>query len=131
MTIRITLPHADYRLQGTIDFLNLGPNKAKLELYGATKPTAVTDPAGTPLLAYIELTDPVGSISGNVVSLTQFEDGLVLVTGVVTWARLLNGNGDVAQDMDASDTSGSGDVQLETTQLYAGGVARLISALIG
>lgn len=131
MTIRITLAHNDYRLQGTIDFLNLGANKAKLELYGATKPASVNDAPGTPLLGYIELTDPVGVITANVVNLVQHEDGLVLATGIVTWARLLNGAGTVAQDMDATDTSGSGDVQLETTQLYAGGVARLITGILG
>lgn len=131
MTIRITVEHNEYRLQGTLDYINLGASRAKLEIYGGTKPATVTTAPGSAMLVAIELTDPAGTISAGQLTLTQFEDGLVQVSGVATWARLINGSGNIVQDMDASDTAGSGEVKLVSTQLYAGGDAKLISATLG
>ena len=61
----------------------------------------------------------------------QQEDGLITSTGVATWARLVNGNEVTALDLDCSGTDGSGGVKLASTNLYLGGDARMVSAILG
>ncbi len=56
---------------------------------------------------------------------------MITSTGVATWARLVNGNEVTALDLDCSGTDGSGDVKLASTNLYLGGDARMVSAILG
>ncbi|MFZ6713028.1 hypothetical protein [Undibacterium sp. TC9W] len=63
--------------------------------------------------------------------LTASAFGLIGVTGQATWARVVNGNGDIAFDCDVTDTAGNGVIQLESTQLYAGGKAFLTALNLG
>lgn len=131
MTTRITVDHNEGRLAGTRDKLDFGTNNAKLLIYGGSKPSSILGTVSAPLLASIELTKPCGTISGGVLSLTALADGMVSTSGVATWAQFVDGNGLVVMDADCSDMAGAAEVKLVATQLYAGGDARLISALIG
>ena len=131
MTVAITQEHNEARLSGTLSFLDAGTNPARLRIYGGTRPA---NPAATPasaMLVEIPLTKPAGTISNGLLTLTQQEDGLIAVTGIATWARLVNGNDVTALDLDCSGTNGAGDVKLATTQLYLGGDARMVSAILG
>ena len=83
------------------------------------------------MLVEIRLTKPAGTIAGGLLTLTQQEDGLITSTGVATWARLVNGNEVTALDLDCSGTDGDGDVKLASTNLYLGGDARMVSAILG
>ena len=71
------------------------------------------------------------STEGGLLTLTQQEDGLIAATGIATWARLVNGNEVTALDLDCSGTDGTGDVKLASTNLYLGGDARMVSAILG
>lgn len=64
-------------------------------------------------------------------TLTQLENGLITATGIAVWARLVNGDEVTALDLDCSDSEGEGDVKLASTQLYLGGDARMVSAILG
>lgn len=131
MTVRITTAHNQARLAGTLAQLDAGAGNAAIQVYGGTKPDAVGDAPSSAMLVQIELTKPAGTIAGGLLTLGATGDGLVAATGQATWARFVNGDGAVVMDGDCSDTDGGGDVKLVATQLYAGGDARLASALIG
>ena len=127
----ITVEHNEARLAGTLAFLDAGTNPARLRIYGGTRPaTPATTPASA-MLVEIRLTKPAGTIAGGLLTLTQQEDGLITSTGVATWARLVNGNEVTALDLDCSGTDGDGDVKLASTNLYLGGDARMVSAILG
>lgn len=64
-------------------------------------------------------------------TLTQQEGSLIAASGIATWARLVNGDDVTALYPDGSGTDGSGDVKLASTNLYLGGNARMVSAILG
>ena len=131
MTVVITLEHNEARLNGTLTFLDNGPNNARFQIYGGVRPSSPASPASNELLVEIQLTKPSGIISDGLLTLTQLEDGLISKTGIATWARLVTGNDINALDLDCSTTEGNGDVKLASTNLYLGGDARLVSAVLG
>lgn len=131
MTVAITQAHNEARLAGTLSFLDAGSNTARLRIYGGTRPP---NPSATPtsaMLVEIALTKPAGTVAGGLLTLTQQEDGLIMVTGIATWARLVNGDEMTALDLDCSGTDGDGDVKLASANLYLGGDARMVSAILG
>ena len=131
MTVSITQEHNEARLAGTLSFLDAGSSPARLRIYGGARPT---HPAATPtsaMLVEIALTKPAGTVSNGLLTLTQSEDGLITATGIATWARLVNGDEVTALDLDCSGIDGAGDVKLASTNLYLGGDARMVSAILG
>lgn len=131
MTVAITVEHNEARLAGTLAFLDAGPLAARLRIYGGVRPATPAATPGSAMLVEIRLTKPSGTIAGGLLTLTQQEDGLISATGVATWARLVNGNDLTALDLDCSGTDGTGDVKLASTNLYLGGDARMVSAILG
>lgn len=129
--IAITDAHNEYRLAGTLNFLNLGVDTARVRIFGNTRPGSVGDAPGAAPLVEIPLADPPGSVAAGVLTLTPSDDGLITASGTAAWARVVNGNGDTAFDCDVSDTAGSGTIKLPDTALFAGGVTRLISGTLG
>jgi hypothetical protein len=78
-------------------------------------------------LAVIDLAKPAGTVSAaGVLTLIVPRDGLIQISGTPTWARMLNGAGEVAFDADVGV-----EVILSQTQFFAGGTARLVSAVFG
>lgn len=131
MTVRITTAHNDARLAATLSQLDGGTGNAALQIYEGVRAANIADSPSGAMLTQIELTKPAGVISMGALALTASGDGLNAATGIATWARFVNGDGLVVMDGDCSDMGGSGDVRLISTQLYAGGDARLASAVIG
>ena len=131
MTVAITVEHNEARLAGTLAFLDAGANPARLRIYGGTRPATPATLPSSVMLVEIKLTKPAGTIAAGVLTLTQQEDGLITATGIATWARLVNGNDVTALDLDCTGTDGTGDVKLASTNLYLGGDARLVSAILG
>ena len=131
MTVAITVEHNEARLAGTLAFLDAGPLPARLRIYGGARPSTPASTPSSAMLVEIRLTKPSGTIGGGLLTLTQQEDGLISATGVATWARLVNGNDLTALDLDCSGTDGTGDVKLASTNLYLGGDARMVSAILG
>jgi len=131
MTVAITVEHNEARLAGTLAFLDAGTNSARLRIYGGTRPATPATLPNSVMLVEIKLTKPAGTIAAGLLTLTQQEDGLITATGIATWARLVNGNEVTALDLDCTGTDGTGDVKLASTNLYLGGDARLVSAILG
>ncbi|MFZ6767757.1 hypothetical protein ACO0LM_11805 [Undibacterium sp. Di26W] len=129
MTLQVSQAHLDARLAGSLAHLDAGTGRARIRIYEGVQP----DLGGTAtnLLVEITLTKPAGVIASGVLSLTQSGSALIMRTGVATWARVINGNGEIAFDCDVTDDTGTGILKLSSTQLYAGGNVPLQSAVIG
>lgn len=119
-----------YRLQGVITFLALGTEQARAHVYAGPRPSFGAPPQG-PLLASIVLAEPLGTVVDGVLEVAATNEALILTTGEATWARIVNGQGALAWDCDASDLEGSGELRLPTTTLYAGGYTRILTGLLG
>lgn len=131
MTITITQAHNEARLAGTLGFLDTGAGNARCRIYTGTRPSTASDTPTSAMLVEITLTKPAGTVADGQLALTQVEDGLITNSGTATWARFVNGNGDTAFDADVDNGSNQGEVVMATTQLFAGGDAKLVSCLLG
>lgn len=131
MTLTVTTAHANARHSGSLAHLDTGTGNAAVRLYGGTRPATPDTVPTSAMLVQISLTKPAGSVDAGLLMLTQLDDGLITETGIATWARVVNGNGDTAFDVDCGTGPGAWEVQLATTQLYAGGAARIVSAILG
>lgn len=115
---------------GRLAFLDTGLDPARLRVYGGTRPATPADPPAGDLLGEIALTRPAGTLSAATLTLTPAAEGMVLRNGTATWVRVVNGAGETAFDLDASDENGAGEVKFATVQLYAGGGLRLVAATL-
>lgn len=131
MTVSITPTHNDYRLAGTLAHLDAGPGPATVRIYEGTRPAQATDVPSGAMLVQIPLTKPAGEVGGGLLTLTQAEDGLIAHTGIATWARFVNGHAETCFDVDAGEGEGPWELQLVQVQMYAGGAARIMSAVLG
>lgn len=130
MTVAITPEHNHARLSATLAFLDTGSAPARLRIYSGARPEMPwADPMGE-LLVEIRLSKPAGTIGSGLLTLTQQENGLIVASGIASWARLVNGDDVAAMDLDCSDTDAGGDIQLISLMLYLGGDARMVSAIL-
>ena len=131
MTLALTTKHANARHQGSINDLDTGTGNAAVRIYGGTRPATPDDVPTSAMLVQISLTKPCGTVADGLLTLTQLEDGLITETGTATWARFVDGNGATWFDADAGQGAGPWEVQLAQSTLYAGGDARIVSAVLG
>jgi hypothetical protein len=133
MTIGLTVKHANARQAGSRADLDTGVGNAAVRIYGGVRPASPADVPTSVMLVQIGLTKPCGTVADGLLTLTQLADGLIAETGVPTWARFVDGDGATCFDCDAGAGSGAWEVQLPATQttLYAGGDARIVSAVLG
>jgi len=129
--IAITTPLADARLSSVATFLDTGANNAAVRIYGETRPATPTDTPTSELLVQISLAKPCGVVSAGTLTLSQLEDGLINATGTATWARVVNADGAAAFDCDCGEGIGAWEVRLAQVALFAGGAARITSAVLG
>jgi len=128
--ISISELHNQARLGGTRAFIDSGSGVAKFVLFASTRVAILEAPASAAVVE-IPLAKPCGTVSDAGLALIQSDDGLIMTTAVVLWARLLNANGDTVADFDVradTDPVEIGEISLPSTMLYAGGIARLTSA---
>lgn len=128
--ISISTALNEARLGGVLSYLNTGSGRARIRIYGNTRPANGASAGADPLVE-LALDDPAGEVTGGALVLTAADDALIATSGSGAWARVVNGNGDFAFDADVSGAAGAGDVRLSTITLYAGGLVRLVSAALG
>ena len=127
--IAISTALNDYRLQGVMAFLAQGSEGARAEVYDGARPVLGGAQLGQ-LLVAIALAEPLGTIQDGLLTLTPTDEVMITATGQATWARLVNGAGALAWDCDVSDLTGTGELRLPSTTLYAGGFTRIVSGVI-
>lgn len=131
MTLSITTKHANSRHQGSISDLDTGAGNAAVRIYGGARPATPEDPPTSVMLVQISLTKPCGTVADGLLTLTPLDDGLIAETDTATWARFVDGDGATCFDCDAGQGAGAWEVQLAQSTLYAGGDARIVSAVLG
>lgn len=131
MMLTISTEHNEARLGGTLGFLDSGAAAARIRIYDGARPAtnngALTDQL---LLVELALDKPCGTVASGTLTLNASALPLIGNTGVASWARIVNGDGVQAIDCDVSDEGGTAPIKLQTTTLYAGGRAVLISGTL-
>jgi hypothetical protein len=127
MTISQSTDFKAAGLVGRLAFIATGATFARVRIYGTTRPANGADPGGA-YLAEIPLLDPPGEVAGLTLTLYPPDDAIVSLTGIAVWGRLINGDGTHVIDGDVTNEGAGGDFQLNTVNLYLGGVVRLVSA---
>lgn len=120
----------DYRLAAVISFLAIGTTNAKVQIYDGTQPAFGGTPSDVPLVEIL-LVEPCGTVEDGLLTLEPTDEYLITRSGTATWARVINGNGDLAWDCAVTDLNGAGPLKLSQTTLYAGGYTRLVSGALG
>ena len=130
MTIAISNGLKAARMQGAADYINSGGAAGYFAVYAGTRPALITDAPGTTPLVLMSLAYPCGSVSGVTLTLAGGDPGLILQSGVASWARLFTSDGDTVLDCDCG-TAGPAELILDNLTLYAGAEVRFTSATLG
>ena len=120
----------DARMTGLLNYMDTGASHARIRIYGTSRPGTAGGSAGGTHLVEIVLDDPSGSLVDHELVLVSSVDAFITTTGVAVWARIVNGNGDFVLDCDVTVLAGDGEIKLNTLNLYAGGLVRLVSAVL-
>lgn len=111
------------------------PDMAHLDFYPDPRPDPGATPAGSVVVA-VELAATAGSVDSDLYQLQLTTPLEAQITGadpvdgtVVTWARLMDGDGDWCANLSVSDAAGSGEIKLQTTLLYNGAYCRIIDGV--
>lgn len=128
--IQISSALNDYRLNAVVNFLAIGTDNASVRIYGGVRPAFGAAPSGD-LLATLVLIEPIGDVEDGELAITPTAEALIETSGEATWARIVNGDGELAWDCDVSDLNGTGELRLPSATLYAGGYTRIVSGLLG
>lgn len=128
--IEVSVAHNTARLEGSLSYLRTGTESAKIQVYATERPAFGAAAGALPLVEII-LIPTVGEIVSGMLTIEAVEDALITMSGIAVWARVRNRNGDIAFDCDVSVEGGMGEVQLPGLQLFAGGLTRLVSAVLG
>lgn len=111
------------------------PDLAHLDFYPDPRPDPGATPAGAVVVA-VELAATAGTVNSGLFQIQLTVPLEEQITGAdpevgtdVTWARLVDGDGDWFADFSVSDEAGSGEIKLQTTLLYNGAYCRLTSAV--
>ena len=122
-------------LTALLGLLNASPHSGVIQFYSSLRPDAGATPAGT-LVVAIPLPATAGSVNSGLFQIQLTVPLEAQITGAdpatgttVTWARLVDGDGDWFADLSVSDEAGSGETKLQTTLLYNGAYCRLTSAV--
>lgn len=113
------------------------PDPAQIDFYSDPVPTTPGDPPTGDLVVSVPLSSSAGSVDPALfqVQLTvpieaQIAGADPALGTEVTWARIVDGEGDWFADVSVSDEAGSGEIKLQTTTLYNGAYCRLTSAIL-
>ena len=121
MIVEVPTAHNEARLAATLAYIGTA---GRVQLFDA-RPSA-----GGLLLAEVELASPAGEVADGMLTLAWGEPGLIVVTGVAAWARIVTGSDVVVIECDVSDGQGDGALKLSDVHLYAGGTVQLLSLVL-
>lgn len=124
MTMRIDSTSRNAACDAVVDLLDVGTTNAggKLQLWSGSKPTNVGDAPGGTKLAEFDLPDPAfGDASSGQATANSISDTTGLADGTVGFARALDRDETARWDNDDVGTSGSNQIELNTTDITNGG----------
>lgn len=120
------------RSQKIIDAVDAGTGPGTMSFYTAPRPTPKGSAITTQtLLGTVTFADPSGSTSNGVLVFNPLtDDSSADADGVAAWVRVKDSSGTFVMDMDVTDNAGTGPVKMPSTQVYAGGVIHITSAVM-
>lgn len=121
MIVEVPTAHNEARLAATLAYIG---NAGRVQVFDA-RPSL-----GGLLLAEVALANPPGDIVGGALSLAWGEPGLIVISGVAAWARIVTGSDVIVIECDATDSAGNGALKLADVQLFAGGTAQPLSLVL-
>lgn len=121
MIVEVPTAHNEARLAATLAYIGTA---GRVQLFDARRS------AGGLLLAEVQLSNPAGEVAAGALTLAWGEPGLIVITGVAAWARIVTGSDVVVIECDVTDGQGSGALKLADVQLYAGGTVQPLSLVL-
>jgi len=118
------------RAQVIADALDAGSGPGEWRFYTGPQPAAGGALTTQTLLATVLLTDPCGTVTDGVLTLTSAGDVLAAATGIIAWARFTDSAGGFVLDADVGTPGSGAAVTIDNPQVYAGGTVRIVSATL-
>lgn len=104
------------RQNATRDIFNLGPGLTRARIYSTLRPANRSIAPGAAPLVEFAFIKPAASVnSEGLLVLAPGTTSLVAVTGVPSWCRFVNGNGDAVLDCDAGPVDSAAEVWVSTS----------------
>lgn len=127
MTLGIATAIRSNRVTQILNAIDAGAGAGKLRIYSGTRPA--TGGTATTLLAELTMSDPAGTVSNGVLTLSAItEDAAADATGTASWFRVLDSTNAFVFDGDVG-TSGS-DLNLATVSIVANAKVQISSFTI-
>ena len=111
------------------DAIDAGAGAGTVKVYSGSMPADVaTAITAQVLLGTLTFSDPCGAVSAGVLTMSAItQDASADASGTASFARILDSAGVAVMDVDITTTGGGGTMQMNTTNIVAGGPI-LISA---
>ena len=105
------------------DAIDAGSGPGTCKIYSGTIPADVATAITTQtLLGTLTFSDPSGAVASGVLTMSAItQDSSADATATATWARIFDSTGAAVMDIDVSTTGGGGTLQMNTTNIVAGG----------
>jgi len=133
MTLGLAVAIRNNRLQQIVNAFDAGVGPGKIRLYtvGSGRPATGGAIIDQVMLGEIMLSDPCGTIVDGMLTFGAFsEDPLADATGMIAFARGVDGSGNFVLDMGCG-VSGSGEELIfNTLVVQAGGAIQILSGVI-
>lgn len=103
--------------------IDAGTGAGTIKVYTGSMPAAPETAITTQtLLGTLTCSDPCGTVaSGTLTFGAVTQDSSADATGVAAWARIADSDATAVHDVDITTTGGGGTLQLNTTNIVAGG----------
>ncbi len=114
-------------LAAAIDEGSAGP--ATLKIYAGTRPAPGVPITDQVLLVTLQFPHPCAqSVSGGVLTLKPLAEQLVTASGVHSWGRIANRDGDFVADLDVGPPDSGADIEIPASELFTGALVRINTA---
>jgi hypothetical protein len=127
MTIGINSTLRDARLTLILDAIDDDGTAGKLTIYSGTRPATGAEPDEYDNLALVvfDLDYPCGTITNGVLAFSPISDdeydfSEAINTGIAEWGRITTTSDIFVMDLSVTDLFGSGDIKIDSTEIYEG-----------
>jgi len=119
------------RIQLIVDRLDAAVTPGKLLLYTEPRPATGAAITTQTLLGTVGFADPSGAVVDGILTFSTFtEDPLADNTGLIAWARGLDGDNNFVLDLGCGVSGGGQEVIFNTLSVQAGGVIQILSGAL-
>lgn len=132
MDVRISDSLIDVHLNAVAAAIDAASGPGKLRLYTGSMPAkgaAIT--TQTLIAECLFATNCAASIFAGTLTFNPLAAGLIVATGTIVWARILDGDDGFVMDMDVGDSGSSAAIKLSTTVIgTTGGYLEITDAAL-